>query len=253
MLFPENHAFGASLDFVSPKSGGTRGEQFLRRILAPNALGSGGTWHWLSNRLATASPRLPQVFSWRTYMCHPPFAVVGASCFSYHLCLCLQLFTSYFLSTSICPCSLCSCILCCAVYTVPFCSCFYCLCEQHSLSAASITLFKVLNCSAVVFMKDVLWPSMINYTFLRDGTCYRLVTKYSSCVPPATRGVVVQLQYSNPATTSYSGHLPSFMHFYPLPEMFLLAIQHVSVSYPHENRTGFFFSVLGGIRQCGHI
>lgn len=156
MLFPQNHAFGASLDFVSPKSGGTRGEQFLRRILAPNALGSGGTWHRLSNLWATASPRLPQVFPLAHVHAPSPLAVVGGSCFCL-ICFCLQVFTPYFLSTSICPCSLCYGILCCAVHTVPFCLWFYCLHEQCSLSAVSIILFKVLNGSAVVvFIMDVL-------------------------------------------------------------------------------------------------
>lgn len=40
--FPMNHAFGASIDF-DPSKSGAQGGQFLRRIFAPNALGSGGT------------------------------------------------------------------------------------------------------------------------------------------------------------------------------------------------------------------
>lgn len=155
MLFPENHAFGASLDFVSPKSGRARGEQFLRRILAPNALGSGGTWQMVVQASGHWFPQgFPKLSHWRTYMRH-----LGSGwwqLFSSHLPLPPVIHFILF-SFSICPCSLCYCILCCAVHTVPFCLCFCCLNELCSLSAVSIILFKVLNCSAiVVFIMNVL-------------------------------------------------------------------------------------------------
>lgn len=129
------------------------GEPLLLTLLVPGARGK-----WLSNLGATASPKasFPKMSHRRTYCMRHLLGSGWWQLFLSHLPLPPVIHFILF-STSICPCSLCYYILCCAVHTVPFCLCFCCLNEQCSLSAVSIILFKVLNCSAVVvFIMNVL-------------------------------------------------------------------------------------------------
>lgn len=158
------------------------GESLLLTLLVQGAPGIG---------CQIFGPLLPQVFPLAHVHAPSPLAVVGGSCFCL-ICFSLQVFTPYFLSTSICPCSLCSGILCCAVHTVPFCLCFYCLHEQCSLSAVSIILFKVLNGSAVVvFIMDVLWDPQWSLHFFTSRYVLQTRHKVFLLCYSATRGVVV--------------------------------------------------------------